>query len=115
MPEGRRLLLVDDDASTHIALTALLKSEGYQVDVCSSAAAALEHLRTHTYEFLVTDLVMGGMSGLELIEAARRIDLSLPCYVITGQEPPPEHERGHVRWLAKPIDIEVLLAALLDA
>jgi DNA-binding NtrC family response regulator len=58
---------------------------------------------------LLTDLVMPGMSGLELIRAARTTHPSLRCLVMTGH---PSSDEPDVEWIAKPIDLDQLLAHL---
>jgi CheY-like chemotaxis protein len=108
---SRRLLVVDDDKATRQALGLLLTGEGYVVELCDSGAGALERLRSRSYDVLLTDLVMSGMTGLELIRAARALYPAQRCLILSG------HESGtggvsDVPWISKPIDIDELLAAL---
>lgn len=107
-----RLLVVDDDPSTLFVLSRLLRSEGHEVDTAASGALALERIRTVAYEALLTDLVMPGMSGLDLLQEAIALSEGLLCIVITGQPAPAPDLRGGAIWLQKPLDFDALLAVL---
>ena len=104
-----RILLVEDDHNTRKCLVELLTDEGHAVDACAQADAALTRLAGAMYDVLVTDLVMPGMTGLELIGAARTRQPSLPCFIMTGQEP---QDVPGVAWIIKPIDFHQLLESL---
>jgi len=84
-PEGRpRVLVVDDEASIRDLLSKTLALAEYDVDVASDGRAAIERLRLFGYDLLITDLQMPGMSGLQVIEAARRLNATIPVIIITG-------------------------------
>ncbi len=64
---GRRLLLVEDDAAVAAVAAEMIESLGFDVRVADHAAAALEVLKTQTFDMMLTDVVMpGGMSGVDL-------------------------------------------------
>jgi CheY-like chemotaxis protein len=109
MTQPLRILVVDDDPNSRDGLTELLIDEGHAVEACKAAVRALAHLETGPYDVLLTDLVMPGMSGLELIRTARITYPQLRCFVMTGHAPSDEPD---VQWIAKPIDIDLLLASL---
>lgn len=80
-----RVLLVDDDASVREVVAAGLRDAGYQVIEAESAAAALAVIdRGDDVDILVTDLVMPGMRGSDLLAEARRRRPSLPVVLVTG-------------------------------
>jgi signal transduction histidine kinase/CheY-like chemotaxis protein len=68
---GARILLVDDDAAERLHVTARLEEGGYAVTPASSGSEALALLRDGQFDAVVLDLVMPGMSGLEVLRAAR--------------------------------------------
>ena len=107
-----RILLVDDDAVTLRVLSRMLRSEGHHVDTCEAPVPALEMLDGAPYEILLTDQVMEGMPGLELARRARLLRVGLRCFVVSGQPAPPPDECAHVTWISKPVDIDLLLAAI---
>jgi len=106
------LLVVDDDASMLRLLSRLLRSEGHEVDTCGSGEEAMVLLRGRTYAVLLTDLVMPGMGGLELVRQARALSVGLRCVVISGQQRPEEAELAGAGWVRKPVDFDLLLASL---
>jgi CheY-like chemotaxis protein len=106
-----RILVVDDDDCTRDVLARLLVAEGHTADTCETGREALERLGAAPYDVLLTDLVMDGMSGLELTSSARALYPDLRCVVMSGHPRAPEASDA-VGWVTKPIDIDVLLAAL---
>ena len=68
---GARILLVDDDAAERSHVTARLEEGGYAVTAAASGSEGLALLRDGQFDAVVLDLVMPGMSGLEVLRAAR--------------------------------------------
>ncbi|MEO6953855.1 MAG: sigma-54 dependent transcriptional regulator [Polyangia bacterium] len=73
------MLVVDDEESLRHMLTVLLKREGYAPTSVSSADAALAELARRQFDFVLSDLRMPGLSGIELVDAihARDIDTTV--------------------------------------
>ena len=70
---GQRVLVVDDDADSVATFAMLLKLEGANVDVAATAGEALDRVRTHDYDLLISDLGMPDMDGYALIGAIRKV------------------------------------------
>lgn len=71
-----RLLLVEDDHEVATIVTSLIHAEGLQVDRVENAEQALTRLESHSYDVVISDILMpGGISGVEL---ARRLAVSKP-------------------------------------
>jgi DNA-binding NtrC family response regulator len=62
-----KVLIVDDDENTRISLRMALEADGYIVQLASSAEAAMQILQAELVDAVITDLVMGQMSGLDLL------------------------------------------------
>ncbi len=62
----RRVLVVDDEENIRLVLRTLLRKHGYQVEVAESAEEALEQLERFDPDFVLADVRMSGMTGLEL-------------------------------------------------
>src|SRR5262245_26375623 len=62
----KKILVVDDEPESQETLAALLREEGYGVDVAGTAEDALERFRHETYHLLLTDLFLPGKSGVDL-------------------------------------------------
>jgi len=118
---GKRLnvLVTDDCRLNRHVMKAMLDDMGIESDFASSGPMALEKLRSGTYDLMVLDIQMPGMSGFDVIELYRaRIseDLAIPIFVVTGDATTEIYERcdqlGVTRFLLKPVDQEKLRCAL---
>ena len=79
-----RILVVDDEPSIRDLLAKTLALAEYDVDVAPDGRAAIERIRTTSYDLLIADLRMPGMDGLSVIREARRLKHDLPVIIITG-------------------------------
>jgi len=116
-PARRRLVIVDDEPAVARALGRILASS--DVTVFADARAALAHLRAHReVDVVLCDLMMPGMTGIELYEAlaAEAPDVASRLLFITGGAVNPSAaaflSRPEVRHLAKPVDRLTLLATV---
>jgi DNA-binding NtrC family response regulator len=107
-----RVLVVDDEKAMVLAIRGLLRKEGYHVETASSAEEALPLVETGDFHVMITDLSLGGMTGLELLEHARRADPDLSVVMITayGSEKVAVEamKRGACDYLPKPFDNDEL-------
>jgi DNA-binding NtrC family response regulator len=106
-----RVLVVDDDGSLLAALGALLRSAGHEVVLAHSGREALALLRG--IEAVVTDYAMPEMNGVELIQALRQRDETLPAVLLTAHVSETVEARavkaGAYQYVTKPIDSDNLL------
>jgi len=80
-----RVLVLDDEEVVRQLIAEILVRAGYVVEAVGEAAAALARLAAEQFDCVVTDLVMPGLSGLELLRRVREHDHGLPVVVVTGQ------------------------------
>jgi FixJ family two-component response regulator len=112
------VLVVDDDASVRKSLDRLLRSSGYAVRAFSSPAEFLEGDLGHPEQprCVVADVMMAGLTGIELQEELSQRGYLLPLVFITGHGDIPMGVRamrdGAVDFLEKPFDDEDLLGAV---
>jgi CheY-like chemotaxis protein len=66
-----RVLVVDDNQDTCELLARLLRRAGHEAACVTSAPQALEHLARHVPDLVILDVMMPGMTGLELLRALR--------------------------------------------
>src|SRR5271157_1011205 len=85
-PREVRILVVDDDPMLLRALAEVLRSkvQGSVVEACRSAREALEKIQADDYAVVVSDLLMGGMHGLELLDCIRVARPATMVLLITG-------------------------------
>ena len=106
-----RVLVVDDNGPILAGLGALLRSAGHEVVLARSAKEALGML--HGVEAVVADYAMPEMNGVELIQALRQRDETLPAVLLTAHGSESVEARavkaGAYQYVSKPIDSESLL------
>ncbi|MFG6466904.1 response regulator [Pelomonas baiyunensis] len=117
--EGRKVLLVDDDARNIFALTSVLEQRGLTVEPARNGAEALERLAAQDdIDLVLMDVMMPVMDGLE---ATRRIReqarwRKLPVIAVTAKAMRDDQEQcrraGANDYLAKPIDVDRLVSLL---
>ena len=64
------ILLVDDEAIVGKRLIPALERKGYQIEFYDSGAAAVARLAQHAFDVVVTDMRMGEVTGIDVLEAA---------------------------------------------
>ncbi len=110
------IYIVDDDVSVGRALSLLLKSHGFKVEVFTRAAdfLAFKHLKLPSC--LVLDIQLPDINGLALQEAMAKRQLAIPIVFITGHGDIPMSVKGMkagaVDFLPKPVTEKKLLAAV---
>lgn len=78
------ILIVDDDKAFRIATMALLQDEGHYVHVAKNADEAKQRMETDVYDLILSDLVMEGMNGIELLQYIKRKTPEATVMMITG-------------------------------
>src|SRR4051794_2224555 len=80
-----RLLVVDDEAELMAALCESLREEGFDAQGVADPAAGLEALCGGEFDVLLSDLMMPGTDGIQLLRQALEIDPNLVGIIMTGQ------------------------------
>lgn len=81
---AKRILVVDDEKPVRETLAALLRQEGYNVVVAEGGHSAVEAIEVFTFDFVIVDIFMPGMNGLETIEVFRASAPSIPIIAMSG-------------------------------
>ncbi len=80
-----RVLVVDDEKSIRISLREFLVADGYTVEVAADSQKALGLLKNHDFDVVVSDIVLPGISGIELLQAIRTAAPYVQVIMITGE------------------------------
>jgi DNA-binding NtrC family response regulator len=111
-----RILIVDDDPGQRSLLDSFLRSQGFQTVLASSGQQALEILRTEPFSLMISDVRMPGLGGLETLRRARQEHAVLPVLLVTAyadiREAVGAMRDGALNYLAKPIDLDELVATV---
>jgi CheY-like chemotaxis protein len=81
-----RVLVVDDDLASRILVALLLEKGGYAPTAVPSVSRALERIESEGTDVVVTDLIMPGRGGLDLLESLREHAWHTPVIVMTGSD-----------------------------
>jgi len=79
-----RVLVVDDERPVRDALAALLRQEDYRVVVAESGHVAVEAIEAFTFDFILVDIFMPEMNGLETIKIFRTNAPRVPIIAMSG-------------------------------
>jgi two-component system nitrogen regulation response regulator NtrX len=119
LPRKAHLLLVDDDPNTLASLSRAFRLAGHEATVCDNAGRALDLLRTETFDLILSDVVMPGKSGLELLEDLKKTGIKTPIVLISGQANIEMAVRatklGALDFLEKPLSTDKLLVTVENA
>jgi DNA-binding response OmpR family regulator len=109
-----RLLVAEDDRGLRSVLTRSLREQGYVVDAVDNGDDALALMGEYDYAAVVLDWRMPGLTGVEVIAAARRRDLAVPVLMLTARDAPNDRiaglDAGADDYLVKPFDLGELFA-----
>ena len=115
----KRLLIIDDEENMRHMLSSMLKKSGYRVYTASNGSEALDMVDQTLYDFILCDLKMPGMSGMEFFEAARDklwastvIMMSAYGSIDTAVE---AMKKGAYDFISKPFKLDEVLLTLKKA
>ena len=110
-----RILLIEDDAEISRLTAMYLDAEGYQVAVIDDGALALEAIKNTKPELIILDLMLPGMSGIEICKAAREL-YQQPILILTACDDDISEvsllKMGADDYLVKPLRPHVLVARI---
>ena len=119
MPRKAHLLLVDDDPNTLASLSRAFRLAGHEATVCDNATRAMELLRGETFDLILSDVVMPGKSGLDLLEDLKYAGVKTPIVLISGQAniemAVKATKLGALDFLEKPLSTDKLLVTVENA
>lgn len=80
-----RALVVDDEISMRMTISAFLRRDGIECDVAENARQALDMFVLKDYDILITDVIMPKMTGIELMEKVREVNQDCKIIILTGE------------------------------
>ncbi|MDK9717887.1 MAG: sigma-54 dependent transcriptional regulator [Trichlorobacter sp.] len=111
-----RILVADDEESMRWVLSKALRKKGYSVDLAADGNQALRQVREQSYDLVIVDIKMPGMSGLEFLDKARELRPDLLVVVMTAEASMKNAveamKRGAYDYITKPFDLEVIDAII---
>ncbi len=115
----RSILLIEDEVSSRRVLSAALTKDGFSVDSCDSAEAALNLLEKGRYNLILSDYKLPGMSGEALLDHVRQKNSLVPFILVTGhgtiERAVDAMRKGAYTYLTKPVDLKLVVNTVKDA
>ncbi len=106
------VLVVDDEEIARTNLEYILRKEGYEISTAANGLEALEKVRMHEFDLILTDLKMEKMDGLQLLESVKEIAPHTDIVMITGfatvNSAVTALKKGAAHYLPKPINLDEL-------
>jgi PAS domain S-box-containing protein len=120
--KGLRILVVDDDQGISRTLQEMLVADGCSVEVAEDGERALEHLASHVFDLVLSDVVMPKMDGYELYHQVQKKYPKLPVLMMTAFHYDKDHiiKRSRMEGLEgvifkKPVDPDRLRRAIVES
>jgi len=116
---GWKILLVDDEEDFVSTLAERLRLRGVEAEVAYNGEGALQHIAVNPPEAVVLDVMMPGMSGLEVLRRIKTDYPSIAVILLTGigstREGVEGMRLGAFDYLMKPLQIEALIEKISEA
>jgi DNA-binding response OmpR family regulator len=116
-----KILLIEDDIILNSTLTDLLNAEGYQVEVANDGLSGLKRYKTDRFDLVITDIILPGKDGMEIISEIRKQDKGTKIIAISGGCRYPSNDFllmasiiGADIVLAKPFEIDEFLSSVKE-
>ena len=112
MPQKNQILLIDDEADSCRALSLLLNRAGYRVECCHSGEKALTLLKNQSFELIISDLLLPGVSGIDILKQVKDEAPETCVILITGnasaETAVEAMKEGALDYITKPFNFERL-------
>ncbi len=80
-----RILVADDDPAVRRTVCRILESDGMETEQAASGEETIEKIKRSRYDLIVLDIMMGEVSGFDVIKAIRETDSNMPVIVLSGK------------------------------
>lgn len=114
-----KILIVDDDNGNRDGLTLLLRQMGYDITAADSGESALSHLENNSFAVIITDLLLPGISGLDILRRSKEKAPQTHVILMTGhastETAVEAMKEGAFDYLTKPVNVKKLKILLHKA
>ena len=114
-----KILLVEDDTSIATVIVAALEDEQISVHRCSSISERDRLLKQHSFDAMLTDVILDDGDGIASLDTAREVDAQMPVIVLSAQNTLDTAVRASetraFEYFPKPFDLDELVQATKQA
>ena len=112
------ILIAEDDSELNQLFQHVLRRSGYEATGVENGVQALEALDNAYYDLIISDVMMPGMDGLELVSALRENGNNIPVLMITAKDAFDDMRSGFASgtddYMVKPVNIDVYKRQVVD-
>ena len=116
MSKRPSILIVDDEESIRVSLKILFEKENYNVEIAKNASMAIKKLKTTIFNIILTDIMMQGKTGIDLLKILKKDYPNIAVLLMTGyasiDTAMESVSLGAMDYLVKPIRKETLLFSI---
>ena len=111
-----KLLVVEDEKTLNKIVSKRLETAGYTVSSCYDGEEAINELKNDSFDAIVMDIMMPKVSGLEVLEEMKKMEISTPVLLLTAKDSIDDRvlglDMGAQDYLVKPFAFDELLARI---
>lgn len=111
-----RILLVEDEIHLALAVSEILKKNGYQVDVANDGYDGYEYAKSNVFDLIILDIMLPKMSGIDILRKLRGEKISVPILMLTAKDEVEDKvvglDFGADDYMTKPFSTSELLARI---
>lgn len=112
----KTILLIDDEEIVLKSLARKLSEKGFEVTTVQNGYDAIARLRETVYDLIITDLIMEGLSGIQILKEAKKISPGTPVMIITaygdGKTANEAMQLGADDYVLKPCNLDDLFSRI---
>lgn len=116
MAQSIRILLIENDVNLSSVLADYLRSYKYVVDTATDGQEGWDMVSTHQYDMVLTDVVMPGMTGYELLKSLRERNNQVPVIILSSKNEREDvllcYRLGCDDYLTKPFSMDILISKI---
>ncbi len=114
-----KILVIEDDETVRDVLHSFLREKGYEVTIARNGETGLDMVRTEKFDIVLTDLVMPGITGMDILKEVAAARINIPVIVMTAfgtvQTAVEAMRHGAFDYITKPFNLDELLIVLNKA
>lgn len=111
-----RILVIEDEKEIADGIQAILRQAGYESDAVYDGDTGLDYIRTLVYDLILLDIMLPGMSGMDVLKGAKDEKIKIPVILLTARSMVDDKikglDLGADDYLTKPFDSRELLARI---
>lgn len=114
-----KVLVVEDEAEVRETLSEIIKESGAEAHLASSGRAALSAIESQSFDLILLDIKLPGVSGIELCKKIREMLIKTPIVIVSGTDTDRNVEMariyGVMQFISKPFNVEQIMKVLKRA